>query len=230
MKISTTRLFLKLGVILFLFGTVNTSVADSSSGNDTCESLAQNGDNLYEAGDFAGAREMYLRCIDTYELNEEGSPAHAARSAFMMGEITRLDYDTLAVSVKTVQQKALLKGYVEEWYGKSLAYNVDVWFIASCVRAGELYENFGNAVYSMEVPESIPEEAIDEFYTQLREQFYEPEIQKAINIYVTAIKKADSADINNEWVDTAVENLESLAPRDSDSIHFPHENIMPYVP
>ncbi|MCK5842499.1 MAG: hypothetical protein KAH31_10045 [Candidatus Sabulitectum sp.] len=208
----TTRLFLKLGVILFVFGTVNTSVADSSSGNNNCETFARNGDALYETGDFAGAGEMYQLCIDAYDLHEEGSAEYAAKSTFMMGEITRLDYDTLAVSAENVQQKALLKGYVEEWYGKSLTYNVDVWFIASCVRAGELYENFGNAVYSMEMPASIPEEAIDEFYTQLREQFYEPEIQKAIDIYVTAVKKAASADINNEWVDTAVENLERLAP------------------
>ena len=235
MKFNTTGtagLFLMLGVILFTSGAVNTSVADSSSDNDNCEALAQNGDDLYEAGDFAGAREMYLRCIDTYDLNEEGSPAHAARSAFMIGEIIRLDYDTLAVSAETVQQKAHLKNDVEEWYAKSITYNVDVWFIASSVRAGELYENFGNAVYSMEIPESIYEEAIDEFYAQLNEQFYEPEIQKAINIYATAIKKAVSADISNEWVDTAVENLRRLAPGEGEatSILLPGDYAMPYVP
>lgn len=226
----TAGLFLMLGVILFASGAVNTSVADSSLDNDNCEALAQNGDDLYEAGDFAGAEEMYQLCIDTYDLHEEGSAEYAAKSAFMMGEIARRDYDTLVVFPETVQQKAHLKNDVEEWYAKSITYNVNEWFIASCVRAGELYENFGCAVFSMKVPEHIEAEAIDEFYTQLSEQFYEPEIQKAINIYTTAVENAVSADINSEWVDTAVENLERLARREPASILLPDDHTVPYVP
>ncbi len=226
----TTGLFLTLGVVFFASGAVNTSVADSSSGNDNCETFARNGDDLYEAGDLAGAGEMYLQCVETYDLNEEGSPAHAARSAFMLGEIARLDYDLVVVSAETVQRKAHLKSDVEEWYSRSIIYDVDEWFIASCVRAGELYENFGNAVFSMEAPENLPEEAFDEFYCQLNEQFYEPEMQKAINIYITAVEKAISANISSEWADRAVENLERLAPGKAAKLGLPRETNGSNVP
>jgi hypothetical protein len=131
----------------------------------------------------------------------------------------------MVVTPENVQQKAQLKGEVESWYGKSLTYNVDVWFMASCVRAGELYEDFANAVAFMDPPPDLPDEAIDEFYNQLYVQFYEPEIQKAINIYVTAVEKAVSAGVDNEWVGKAAENLELLAPGTVSSLGLPGYEI-----
>ncbi len=184
--------------------------------------LGKYGDYLYDASNYQGARETYQECVDTYDMYREGPANHAARSAFRIGEIIRMNYDAIPVNAQTVQQKAQIKSEVESWYGKSITYNVDVWFMASCVRAGELFEDFANAVAFMDPPASITDPtAIDEFYNQLYIQFYEPQMQRATDIYVTAIEKAVSAGVSNEWVDKAAENLELLAPGTVASLGLP---------
>ncbi len=194
--------------------------------------LGEYGDYRYDAGDFQGAREIYRECVDTYDMYREGPANHAARGAFRIGEILRRNYDAIPATPETVQQKAQIKTEVESWYGKSITYNVDIWFMASCVRAGELYEDFANSVAFMDPPASITDpEAIDEFYNQLYIQFYEPQMQRATDIYVTAIEKAVSAGVSNEWVDKAAENLELLAPGLVSSLGLPgYEIETPEVP
>ena len=192
--------------------------------------LGKTGDYLFDARDYLGAREKYLACVETYDMYNDGPTADAARAAFRLGEMIRMNYDAMIVNPDNVQQKAQLKGEVESWYGKSLTYNVDTWFMASCVRAGELYEDFANSVAFMDPPAGLPDEAIDEFYNQLYIQFYEPEVQKAINIYVTAVEKAVSAGVANEWVDQAAENLELLAPGTVSSLGLPGYELEVFVP
>jgi len=187
--------------------------------------LGKTGDYLYDASDYYGAREKYQTCVETFDMYREGPAVDAARSAFRIGEIVRINYDAMIVTPENVQQKAQLKGEVESWYGKSLTYNVDVWFMASCVRAGELYEDFANSVAFMDPPAGLTDEAVDEFYNQLYVQFYEPEVQKAINIYVTAVEKAVSAGVDNEWVSKAAENLELLAPGTVSTLGLPGYEI-----
>ncbi|RKZ03069.1 hypothetical protein DRQ21_06845 [Candidatus Fermentibacteria bacterium] len=191
--------------------------------------LGKIGDYLYDASDYYGAREKYQMCVETYDMYREGPAVDAARSAFRIGEIIRINYDAMVVTPDNVQQKAQLKGEVESWYGKSLTYNVDVWFMASCVRAGELYEDFANSVAFMDPPAGLPDEAVDEFYNQLYIQFYEPEVQKAINIYITAVEKAVSAGVDNEWVYKAAENLELLAPGTVSTLGLPGYELEVFV-
>lgn len=184
--------------------------------------LGKYGDYLYDSSNYQAARETYQECVDTFDMYRQGPANHAARSAFRIGEIIRMNYDAIPVTAETVQQKAQIKNDVESWYGKSITYNVDVWFMASCVRAGELYEDFANSVAFMDPPASITDPtAIDEFYNQLYIQFYEPQMQRATDIYVTAIEKAVSAGVSNEWVDKAAENLELLAPGTVASLGLP---------
>ncbi len=192
--------------------------------------LGKTGDYLYDAYDYMGAREKYTACVETYDMYREGPAVDAARGAFRIGEIIRHNYDAMVVNTENVMQKAQLKGEVESWYGKSLTYNVDVWFMASCVRAGELYEDFANSVAFMDPPAGLTDDAADEFYNQLYLQFYEPEIQKAINIYVTAVEKAVSAGVRNDWVERAAENLELVAPGTVATLGLPGYEIEVYVP
>jgi tetratricopeptide (TPR) repeat protein len=192
--------------------------------------LGKYGDYLYDAADYSGARGIYQECVETYDMYREGPANHAARAAFRIGEIIRRNYEAISVYAETVEQKAQIKNEVESWYGKSITYNVDVWFMASCVRAGELYEDFANAVAFMDPPASITDPgAIDEFYNQLYIQFYEPQMQRATDIYVTAINKAVSAGVSNEWVIKAAENLELLAPGTVASLGLPGYGTEPEV-
>lgn len=175
--------------------------------------MGKYGDYLYDRMDFQGARQMYQDCITTYDNYREGPAAHPARAAFRIGEMSRVVYDAVSVvSPETATQKTQFKVEVENWYAKSLTYNVDTWFMASCARAGELFEDYANAIAFMPPPSGLDEAAVDEFYSQLYIQIYEPNMQNASNVYTTAIQKAVSAGITNEWVERAAMNLELMAP------------------
>lgn len=175
--------------------------------------MGKYGDYLYDRMDFQGARQMYQDCINTYDSYRQGPAAHPARGAFRIGEMSRVVYDAVSVvSTETATQKTQLKVEVENWYAKSLTYNVDTWFMASCARAGELFEDYANAIAFMPPPAGLDDAAVDEFYSQLYIQIYEPNMQNATNVYTTAIQKAISAGITNEWVERAARNLELMAP------------------
>ncbi|MFO7626552.1 MAG: tetratricopeptide repeat protein, partial [Candidatus Fermentibacteraceae bacterium] len=93
--------------------------------------MGKYGDYLYDRMDFQGARQMYQDCINTYDSYREGPAAHPARAAFRIGEMSRVVYDAVSVvSTETATQKTQLKIEVENWYAKSLTYNVDTWFMA----------------------------------------------------------------------------------------------------
>lgn len=170
------------------------------------------GEYLYDHVNFAVARDNFSNCISMYDEYRQGDAYFPAMSAFYLGEIARMDYDAQFVTAETVALKTQMKTETESWYGKSLQYNNDVWFMASCVRAGELYEDFANSIAFMDPPEGLTDEGIDTFYEQLYVAIYEPEMNKASDIYIMAIEKAISAGVTNEWVERAAENLELLAP------------------
>jgi len=169
---------------------------------------------LHERGQITRAREMYQSCIDTYDQYRAGDVYYPAQSAFYLGEIAYEDYAAQETNAETAQLKTQLMQQVEQWYSKAISYRTDYYFMAACARAGELYEDYANAIAFMDPPPEIADdpEAVDAFYNQLYTQFYEPKMQQAQTVYSTAVEKAVNQGIENEWVDRAVENLELLAP------------------
>jgi TolA-binding protein len=172
------------------------------------------GKHLYDMGSFSRARNMFQDCIEVYDQYRSGDPFFPAQSAFHLGEMAYEDYDALQVSTETAQRKTQMMQEAERWYGKALEYRNDVYFMAACVRAGELYEDFANAIAFMDPPAEIADDpnAVDQFYNSLYTQFYEPKMQQAQQVYRTALEKAVSSGIDNEWVEQAAEHLELLAP------------------
>lgn len=212
-------------------GVYNRIIDEQAASPETMvTALQKTGDYLYNSGDFFGARERYTACVETFDMYREGPAINAAKSAFRIGEIIRKSFDAMVVTMDNVAEKTQLKGEVESWYGQSLGYNVDVWFMASCARAGELYEDYANSVSNMDPPAGMSDEAMDEFYNTLYFQVYEPEIQKAINIYVMAVEKAVSANVRNEWVTVSADNLELLAPGMVSTLGLPGYEIEVFVP
>ncbi len=170
------------------------------------------GEYLYDRSNYSLARSNFDNCIAVYDDYRQGDAYFPAMAAFYLGEIARMDYDVQIVTAESVALKTQMKTETESWYGKSLQYNNDIWFMASCVRAGELYEDFANSIAFMDPPEGLTQEGIDTFFEQLYTAIYEPEMNKARDIYIMAILKAVSAGVSNDWVERAAENLELLAP------------------
>ncbi len=194
----------------------------SASPDVMVTALGKYGDYLFDRMDYQGARLTYQDCITTYDNYREGPAAHPARAAFRLGEMARMSYDAVTVyDTQTATAKTQLKVEVENWYAKSLTYNVDTWFMASCARAGELFEDYANAIAFMPPPEGLDEAGVEEFYSQLYIQIYEPNMQNAINVYTTAIQKAVSAGVTNEWVERAATNLEMLSPGSVGALGLP---------
>ena len=169
---------------------------------------------LHEQGQITRAQELYQSCIETYDQYRTGDVYYPAQSAFYMGEIAYEDYAAQETNPETAQLKTQLMQQVEQWYSKAISYRTDYYFMAACVRAGELYEDYANAIAFMDPPPEIADnpDAVDEFYNALYTQFYEPKMQQAQQVYRTAVEKAVNLGVENEWVDKAVEHLELLAP------------------
>jgi tetratricopeptide (TPR) repeat protein len=184
----------------------------AGTANVMVQAYGKYGEYLYDHSNYSQARGNFENCISVYDQYRAGDAYYPAMSAFYLGEIARRNYDAQIVTPETVAIKTQMKTETESWYGKSLQYNNDIWFMASCVRAGELYEDFANSIAFMDPPQGLTQEGIDTFYEQLYVAIYEPEMNKARDIYVMAIQKAVSAGVSNEWVDRAAENLELLAP------------------
>jgi tetratricopeptide (TPR) repeat protein len=177
------------------------------------------GEYLYQRYDYARARQMMTDCMTVYDQYREGDAYYPAMSAFYLGEMSYQDYSAVVATVETAQTKTQLMQATEAWYGKALTYFTDVWFMAACVRAGELYEDYANAIGYMEPPEGLDEAGIQAFYDQLY-PVMESYLQKALEVYQTAVEKAISSGISNEWVYKAADHLELMAPGMVNSIGY----------
>lgn len=166
---------------------------------------------MYDYGNYATARQMFSSSIQVYDQYREGDAYYPAMSAFYLGEMAYVDYDAMITTVETASSKTQLMQATESWYAKALNYFTDVWFMASCVRAGELYEDYANEIGYMQPPAGLDEAGMQAFYDQLL-PVMESYVQKALQVYRTAVEKAINTGIDNEWVDRAAEHLELLAP------------------
>lgn len=177
------------------------------------------GEYLYQKYDYARAREMFNSSIAAYDQYQAGDTYYPAMSAFYLGEMSFRDYSAVTATVQTAQQKTQLMQATESWYSKSITYLSDRWFMAACVRAGELFEDFANAIGYMEPPEGLDEAGVQAFYDQLY-PVMETYLGKALQVYRTAVEKAISAGISNEWVFQAADHLELMAPGTVASIGY----------
>ncbi len=177
------------------------------------------GEYLYQRYEYARAREMFNSSIATYDQYRAGDTYYPAMSAFYLGEMSFRDYSAVTATVQTAQQKTQLMQTTESWYSKSITYLSDRWFMAACVRAGELFEDFANAIGYMEPPEGLDEAGVQAFYDQLY-PVMETYLGKALQVYRTAVEKAISAGISNEWVFQAADHLELMAPGTVASIGY----------
>lgn len=169
-------------------------------------SLCKYADYLYDASAFEGAKEYYIKCVQlddslrhtyntgfrAYMLNKIDTitfRSYACRSAYRIAliEIEEL-YPFPVITANNVREFAQNKASVESWLGKCMSYNVSSYFIASCALASDLYVDFANSVAFMDPPPGLPPEAVDEFYNQLYLHFYEPEMNKAIDIALVALE------------------------------------------
>lgn len=186
-----------------------------NSGRASAEILTQiygkYGEYLYDMGSYSTAREMFTNSINLYDQYRQGDAYYPAMSAFYLGEMAFTDYSYVSTTVETAQAKTQLMQTTESWYGKSLTYFTDIWFMASCVRAGELYEDYANAIGYMQPPAGLDDAGIQAFYDQLF-PVMDAYLQKALEVYRTAVEKAISAGIMNDWVIEAADHLELLAP------------------
>ena len=179
------------------------------------EVMGKYGKYLYEdLYDYNRANGLFQECVEIYDQYRVGNAYFPAMSSFYLGEMSFDDYSAVYTTESTATTKTQLMQVAESWYAKSLTYLDEYYFMASCVRVGELYEDYANAIGYMEPPERIVamgEEALDAFYMELF-PLLEQYLAKAVDVYKVAVEKAISAGIDNEWVYEAADHLELMAP------------------
>lgn len=214
-------------------------------------SLCKYADYLYEASAFEGAEGFYTQCIQLHDslrtayskglrihlfegVNSIAFRTYPARSAYRLAFVGISELNSFAeITPDNVRDYALKKNSVESWLGKCLTYNMNEYFIASCGLASDLYISFAEGVASMNPPNGLDEDAIDEFFNQLYLEFYEPEIQKAINIAVTAIEYSLSDGVisvsEKELIIRLASRVDELSPGSTTELGIPDSIYSFYV-
>ncbi|MBN1435199.1 tetratricopeptide repeat protein [Candidatus Fermentibacterales bacterium] len=172
------------------------------------------GEYLYEHGLRTEASEMFRLTIEVYDMYRAGEVYYPGMAAFRLGEQAFESYRSVTATVGTAAQKTQLMQETESWYTKTLNYWHETWFMAACVRAGELYEDFANSIGFMDPPAdlvAIGPDAVDAFYAELY-PVMEQYLGKALTVYQLAVEKAISAGIMNAWVIRAADHLELMMP------------------
>ena len=207
-------------------------------------SLCKYADHLYEARAFEGAEEYYIECvqlddslrhtcstgfrayilskIDTITFRSYGCKS-AYRIALM--EIDELNSTFPTVTPSNVPDYCEKKASVESWLSKCMSYNINSFFIASCALACDLYEDFANTIAFMDPPPGLTSEERDEFYNQLYIQFYEPEMNKAIDVALVALEFSLSdgvvTDSEKELIIRLATTVDDISPGSTSELGIP---------
>lgn len=198
------------------------------------------GDYMYDASALPMAESLYLESVglsDKLTLRRFDIPLKAlaeipefceypAKCSYRIATILISEINFAFISAENVAQIAAQKREAESWLGKCITYNDSEYFIAACGKAGDLYVDFANAVFSMDPPVSITDpEAVDEFYNQLHIQFYEPQMQHAIDILRTAVERslADGVvtDAEHVLINQFATQIDDLSPGATFALNIP---------
>lgn len=150
-----------------------------------------------------------------------------AEARFEMGEAIRREFDAVKLKIHPYQN---VKKFIEEM-AKVIAKKTDLiskaravyleviefrsanWAIAALTRIGEMFQQLANDIYDAPAPASFDEEQVETYKGSMAERA-QPVEGKAVEAYVTAVKKAQELRWFNEYSDKAAKELARLSPKE----------------
>lgn len=137
----------------------------------------------------------------------------AANAALEIGEIRLRDFQAVQIReplAETAAQKKTLLEDVIYSYTVAAEYNLAEVTTQATYRLGQAYHEFAKALLNSPKPQGLSEEELEE-YEILIEEEAEPLEDKAIDLYVANLKRAEQ-DLANEWVQASYQALTEIAP------------------
>lgn len=191
--------------------------------------------NAYERKkDDASAQKAYNTSFSTFtklgDAEKQGLTSGltaVAEARFKMGEAIRREFDAVKLKIHPYQN---VKKFIEEM-GKVIAKKTDLitkaravyleviefrsanWAIAALTRIGEMFQQLANDIYDAPAPGSFDEEQVETYKGSMAERA-QPVEAKAVEAYVTAVKKAQELRWFNEYSDKAAKELARLSPKE----------------
>jgi tetratricopeptide (TPR) repeat protein len=149
-----------------------------------------------------------------------------AEARFQMGETIRREFDAVKLKIhpyqnvkkfieemtKVIVKKSELIASARAVYLEVIEFRSANWAIAALTRIGEMFQQLANDIYDAPAPGSFNEEQVETYKGSMAERA-QPVEAKAIEAYVTAVKKAQELRWFNEYSDKAAKELARLSPK-----------------
>ncbi len=176
------------------------------------EAYAKIGEYNYDIGNYSTARTNLESCMTIYDQYNDGRIKYAAMSAFLIGDISAVDYYALMhVNSENVEYKTQLFNGAVANYNRTFSYLDDDYVFRAVLKIGQLQEDYANAVGFMNPPAGLSPEDEEVFYNTLMEA-YDTIIQRAMSTYENGLQLAVSNGIRTDYTDTIAVNLDLLLP------------------
>jgi predicted trehalose synthase len=114
---------------------------------------------------------------------------------------------------KVIAKKSDLISKARAVYLEVIEFRSANWAIAALTRIGEMFQQLANDIYDAPAPGSFDEEQVETYKGSMAERA-QPVEGKAVEAYVTAVKKAQELRWFNEYSDKAAKELARLSPKE----------------
>ena len=191
--------------------------------------------NAYEKKkDDANAQKAYASSYAAYGKLSDGEKAalttglnSVAEARFKMGEAIRREFDEVKLKIfphknvkKFIDEMTAVIVKKSELIAKARTVYLEVielkspnWALAALTRIGQMFQQLANDIYDSPAPGSFNEEQVEVFKGAMAERA-QPVEAKAIEAYVTCVKKAQELRWFNEWSDLSARELARLNPKE----------------
>ena len=169
----------------------------------------------------------YTKLTDAEKQGLTTGLGAVAEARFKMGEAVRAEFDTVKLKIfpyknvkkfveemsKVIIKKSDLIAKARTIYLEVIELRSANWAIAALTRIGQMYQQLANDTYDAPVPVTFDEEQVETYKGAMAERA-QPVEAKAIEAYITAVKKAQELRWFNEYSDTAAKELARLSPKE----------------
>ena len=200
----------------------------------TLEAYVHIGNAYQKKKDEANAQKAYTttyvaftKLSDTEKQGLTGGLTAVAEARFKMGEAIRREFDAVKLKIhpyqnvkkfieemaKVITKKSELIAAARAMYLEVIEFRSANWAIAALTRIGEMFQQLANDIYDAPAPGSFNEEQVETYKGSMAERA-QPVEAKAVEAYVTAVKKAQELRWFNEYSDRAAKALARLNPKE----------------
>lgn len=181
--------------------------------DDVLSALYRIGEMKYNSKNFAKAVRAFHKTIRKYidfkKALKSADEYYPAKAQYLMAEITNEQFKKTKIQdplEKTLLRKKQLFNVTLKNYSNAIKFNIAEWSTASFFKIGNLYEEYAVALTSIPLGVNLTPTQIEAQRAKIRNELK----QQALKYYRSNVRKAEKAEIQNEWVDQSRKRMQTL--------------------